>query len=54
MFVYFGLLPDIALLVIGALLDGIALGAVLAAGVNVVVAALFFSLSPLLLTRARG
>jgi hypothetical protein len=36
------------------LLDGIALGAVLAAGVNVVVAALFFSLSPLLLTRARG
>lgn len=53
MFIYFGLLPDIALLIIGAAFGGIAIGAAIAAVVNVAVGALFFALSPLFLVRGR-
>ena len=50
---YFGLLPDILLLVLGGILEQMSLFAVLAGGFNIALGALFFSLSPLFLLRGR-
>lgn len=53
LFIYFGLLPTIGLLVFGFLFDAPALGALAAGVFHVVLAALFYVLSPLFLLRGR-
>ena len=49
MFIYFGLLPDIAVMAVGLILDYPVIAAVIAAGLNVILGLLFFALSPLFL-----
>lgn len=49
MFVYFGLIPDVAVLAIGIVLGHVYLGVAAALCINLALAALFFSLSPLFL-----
>jgi len=53
MFVYFGLLPDAIILIVGGIFSFLPLAAVIAAIVNVAVGAVFFSLSPLFLANGR-
>ena len=53
MFIYFGLLPDVAILIVGGILSALPIAAVIAAVVNVGIGAVFFALSPLFLTNGR-
>lgn len=53
MFIYFGLLPDIAILIVGGILSALPIAAVIAAVVSVGIGAVFFALSPLFLTNGR-
>ncbi len=53
LFIYFGLLPDVALLIVGGVLGMMPLFAALAGAFNVALGALFFALSPLFLLRGR-
>ncbi len=53
LFIYFGLLPDVGLIVAGALLDSLALGALGAGIANVLLSALLYAFSPLFLLRGR-
>ncbi len=52
-FIYFGLLPDIAILIIGGIFSALPIAAVIAAIVNMCIGAVFFALSPLFLTNGR-
>lgn len=54
MFIYFGLLPDIAIMAVGMVLGHPAIGAVSAAAVNIVLGFLFFALTPLFLEPKDG
>ena len=54
MFIYFGLLPDVAILAVAMVLDRTAAGVAIAAALNVVLGLLFFFLSPLFLTPRSG
>ena len=54
MFIYFGLLPDAAVMAVGLVLGRTAPAALLAAGINVLLGLVFFALSPLFLTPAEG
>ncbi len=49
MFIYFGLLPDIALIAVGFIIDSVPLFALIAAAVNFAIGGLFLALSPLFL-----
>lgn len=53
MFIYFGLLPDVAILIVGGILSALPIAAVIAAVVNVGIGAVFFALSPLFLANGR-
>ncbi|MBQ8717865.1 MAG: hypothetical protein IJY66_01195 [Clostridia bacterium] len=53
LFIYFGLLPDIGLIVVGAATGFISLGALGAGVFNVLLSALLYSFSPLFLLRGR-
>lgn len=53
MFIYFGLIPDIALLAVGLVLGPLPLYAALAAAFNVLVGAVVFAFSPLFIERGR-
>ena len=53
LFSYFGLLPDVVLLVVGGIFEMMPLFAALAGGFNIALGALFFSLSPIFLLRGR-
>ncbi len=54
-FVYFGLLPDVIILVVAAIISPmlLPLGAFVAAGINVALAAIFFAFSPMFLEHGR-
>lgn len=54
MFVYFGLLPDVAIMAVGLVMGYGILAAVIAAAVNVALGMLFFGLSPLFLPPQGG
>ena len=53
MFIYFGLLPDIVILIIGGIFSALPIAAAVAAVANVCIGAVFFALSPLFLTNGR-
>ena len=53
MFIYFGLLPDIAILIIGGIFSALPIAAVIAAVANMCIGAIFFALSPLFLANGR-
>lgn len=53
MFVYFGLLPDVALIVLGLALGALPLFAMLAAAVNLVIGTVVFAFTPLFIERGR-
>lgn len=54
LFIYFGLLPDIAVLAVAMVLSHTAVGVILAALINVILGLLFFLLSPLFLEPKEG
>ena len=49
MFVYFGLIPDVAIMAVGMVMEHTAAAAVISAGVNVFFGLLFFALTPMFL-----
>lgn len=49
MFIYFGLLPDVAILAVGIVMDHMLTAVLIAVGVNLALGLLFFSLTPLFL-----
>ena len=53
MFIYFGLLPDIVILIVGGIFSALPIAAAVAAVANVCIGAVFFALSPLFLTNGR-
>ena len=53
MFVYFGILPDVAILIVGGIFSALPIAAVIAALANMCIGAVFFAFSPLLLIRGR-
>ena len=53
MFVYFGILPDVAILIIGGIFSALPIAAAIAALANMCIGAVFFALSPLFLTNGR-
>lgn len=53
MFIYFGLLPDIAILIIGGIFSALPIAVVIAAVANMCIGAIFFALSPLFLANGR-
>ncbi len=53
MFIYFGLLPDIVLIILGAIFSLMPLFCAVAAGFNLAVAAVFFAFSPMFLAYGR-
>ena len=53
LFIYFGLLPDVGLIVVGAVTGFISLGALGAGIFNILLSALLYSFSPLFLLRGR-
>ena len=53
MFVYFGILPDVAILIVGGIFSALPIAAVIAAIANVCIGAVFFALSPLFLANGR-
>ena len=53
MFIYFGILPDVAILIIGGIFSALPIATVIAAIANMCIGALFFALSPLFLTNGR-
>ena len=53
MFIYFGLLPDVVILIIGGIFSALPIAAAVAAVANVCIGAVFFALSPLFLVNGR-
>ena len=53
MFIYFGLLPDIVILIVGGIFSALPIAAAVAAVANMCIGAVFFALSPLFLTNGR-
>ena len=53
MFIYFGLLPDVVILIIGGIFSALPIAAAIAAVANVCIGAVFFALSPLFLVNGR-
>jgi len=53
MFVYFGILPDVAILIVGGIFSALPVAAVIAAIANMCIGAVFFALSPLFLVNGR-
>ena len=54
MFIYFGLLPDVAIMAVGMVMGRTALAAVISSGVNMLFGLLFVSLTPLVLEPGAG
>ncbi len=54
MFIYFGMLPDIAIIAIGFVLDSLVTAVLIATGVNLLLSAVFFALTPLFIEPGRG
>ncbi len=54
MFIYFGLLPDVAIMAVGMVMGHTALAAAISSGVNMVFGLLFVSLTPLVLEPGAG
>lgn len=54
LFIYFGLLPDIAIMAIGIVMGYTAMAAIASAVLNLVLGLIFFSLSPLFLEPSGG
>ena len=52
-FIYFGLLPNIVIFILGHIFSALPIAAVIAGAVNVCIGAVFFALSPLFLTHGR-
>ena len=53
MFIYFGLLPDVVILIVGGIFSALPIAAAVAAVANVCIGAVFFALSPLFLVNGR-
>ena len=54
MFIYFGLLPDVAVMAVGMVMGHTALAAVISSGINVAFGLLFVSLTPMVLEPGAG